>query len=77
MKDEITIILLKNDTINEKGKITIKKQNSEELIIQFELKEGDLPFMVFPSADIKFSGSDSLNLNGTCCDWYNYHFVKK
>lgn len=69
--------IVKNDTIQEYGKIIIKEQDSEELLIEFVLTEGELPFMIFPSANVKFYGSDTLSLNGTCCDWYNYHFVRK
>lgn len=69
--------ILRNDTIQEYGRIIIENQDNDELIIEFAPKESNRSFLAFPSASVYFSGIDTLSLNATINDLYNYHFERK
>ena len=69
--------ILRNDTIQEFGKIIIVDQDNDELIIEFESKELKRPLLAFPSARVHLRGSDTLSLNSNVPDLYNYHFIRK
>lgn len=68
-----------NDSLLEYGKVSPAGDplmNSVGLKVSFEKDESSGLFFTDPIKYVVFSGADTMHLNSSCCDRYNYHFKR-
>ena len=68
---------IRNDVINEFGRIDLVEQTNETLLITFEPDEISDTIMYDAEKYVNFYGKDTLSLDSPCCDRYNYHLIRR